>query len=259
MAYSAVSLALAVPGIAFLAHDSPANWRSIARVSGPVVGVGAVSAIAGLAVRILAPLANPAADLWRRLSLQLAHMLSADLCCYFLTRHSMECGGASRALRRDRVARLICGRQSNDSELVAVDSRFLRCDRIRQSPKIRGREPSHGDPWTTRLAEGGRSLQFEVAGKRIVYCYIRKNACTTFKNLILERSDFRDRRSQFSREIDFSRPLPPSGGQRHLVSGSRDIRISRTDRTGRFLVQTQIHIGDWQCRCLCQLQKADRG
>ena len=43
----------------------------------------------------------------------------------------------------------------------------------------------------------------DVAGKRIIYCYIRKNACTAFKEMFRQESPYKSERDKFPRKIDF--------------------------------------------------------
>lgn len=62
------------------------------------------------------------------------------------------------------------------------------------------------DNRTRDLPDGvkpGLHLGFRIRGKRILYCYIRKNACSSFKRLIMARSRERARLAEFPSRIRF--------------------------------------------------------
>ncbi|MGH8246061.1 MAG: sulfotransferase family 2 domain-containing protein [Gammaproteobacteria bacterium] len=50
---------------------------------------------------------------------------------------------------------------------------------------------------------GGRHFQFEVNGRSVVYCYIRKNACSAFVKLICEESPHRSRLADYADPHEF--------------------------------------------------------
>nr|WP_283254962.1 sulfotransferase family 2 domain-containing protein [Marivita sp. GX14005] len=52
---------------------------------------------------------------------------------------------------------------------------------------------------------GRNHFALEIEGRRIGYCYIRKNACSSFKKLFLDHSPHRSRIQQNERPIDFIR------------------------------------------------------
>lgn len=52
------------------------------------------------------------------------------------------------------------------------------------------------DPVVRRVA--GDHYRFEVDGRIIVYCYIRKNACSAFKRMIIDTSPHRERFHEFA-------------------------------------------------------------
>lgn len=79
------------------------------------------------------------------------------------------------------------------------------------------------------LARGiGRNhFGFELGGRRIGYCYVRKNGCSSFKRMFLERSPHRDQFQEGERPIDFMRryhrlTLPELQGCDHLIFVYRD-------------------------------------
>lgn len=51
----------------------------------------------------------------------------------------------------------------------------------------------------------GLHLAFRANGKKFLYCYIRKNACSSFKRLIVMRSKHRERLSEFPSRLQFMR------------------------------------------------------
>lgn len=62
----------------------------------------------------------------------------------------------------------------------------------------------------------GEHFKFEVAGKTIVYCYIRKNGSSAFKRMLCNESPYRDRLGKYACEFDFLRAY-------HLVGRNRKI------------------------------------
>ncbi len=50
---------------------------------------------------------------------------------------------------------------------------------------------------------GGLHFTFELAGKRVVYCYIRKNASSAFKKLIVDCSPFSNLMKENENPIHF--------------------------------------------------------
>lgn len=54
-----------------------------------------------------------------------------------------------------------------------------------------------------RLKRGKLHLAFEIESKRIVYCYIRKNASSAFKKLIIASSPFSDLVQPHDNSINF--------------------------------------------------------
>ncbi len=51
------------------------------------------------------------------------------------------------------------------------------------------RNPLYAAYMQLRRRKGYPHFKIELAGKKIVYCYIRKNACTTFKTLLFTETD----------------------------------------------------------------------
>ncbi|MEO1198437.1 MAG: sulfotransferase family 2 domain-containing protein [Pseudomonadota bacterium] len=49
----------------------------------------------------------------------------------------------------------------------------------------------------------GPHFQFTIGGKTVLYCYIRKNACSAFKRLIVNTSPHRDQLDQFPSRLKF--------------------------------------------------------
>jgi hypothetical protein len=67
----------------------------------------------------------------------------------------------------------------------------------------------------------GLHFSFEIRRKRILYCYIRKNACSAFKHMIVVRSPHRAQLGKFPSRLKFLR-------HHH---GARDIRAEEHDHT----------------------------
>ena len=67
----------------------------------------------------------------------------------------------------------------------------------------------------------GLHFGFEMRGRRILYCYIRKNACSAFKRMITVRSPERAKLDGFSSRLKFLRRF----------HGVRDIRAEDYDHT----------------------------
>ena len=67
----------------------------------------------------------------------------------------------------------------------------------------------------------GLHFGFEMRGKRLLYCYIRKNACSAFKRMITVRSPERAKLDGFSSRLKFLRRF----------HGVRDIRAEEYDHT----------------------------
>lgn len=64
------------------------------------------------------------------------------------------------------------------------------------------------DNTSARLPKGqspGLHLAFRAGGRKFLYCYIRKNACSSFKRLIVSRSSRKDRLGRFPSRLEFMR------------------------------------------------------
>lgn len=62
---------------------------------------------------------------------------------------------------------------------------------------------------------------FEANGARFGYCYIRKNACTCFKNIICDTSENKDFLSSENRRIDFM-------NAHHRINNHNDLKLCDT-------------------------------
>lgn len=60
---------------------------------------------------------------------------------------------------------------------------------------------------------GRNHFGLQIGDQKIGYCYIRKNACSSFKRMFLERSPHRDQKQPAQRRIDFIRTYHCLGPQ----------------------------------------------